>query len=89
MLSPKQLQNVCCQWQGADQCRYLETNSSTKCCCLKKTGLKAAIDKKVEDYKKDQKAKKQDPSLHGVPIGDNCSGYFYLQNKLQGFDVKK
>ena len=89
-LSDKQTQNVCLLHQGAKQCRYLEVKNWKTCKCLKLTGKRADIDKKVKETLEKMKKMGQDPELHGAPIGDggNCSGYPYLEFVKLGYDVK-
>ncbi len=89
-LTQKQLRDVCLIHQGHRQCRYLAADDLNwgKWNCLKKTPSKKVIDDEVKDTLAQLKKQGQDYRKHGVPVGDNCSGYPLLKIIDQGYDVK-
>jgi hypothetical protein len=89
MLSKKHLEDRCLVWGGHKTCRYLVYDQQTgkNLCCKQVQGLKDEIDKRIEDYTTKAKKNNQDLSMLGRPVGDNCDGYLYLKNTLQGYDV--
>ena len=89
MLSLKQLTDVCLLGQGSGECRYLDQDESdsSKFYCLKKSSARAKdIDAELEELIKDSLMKNKDPKKNNIPLGDNCSGYPLLRNKMQGYD---
>ena len=89
MLSKKQVDDVCLIYAGQKMCRYMIYDQQTgkHLCCKKVQELKEEIDKRVEEYVARAKKNGQDLSIMGRPVGDNCPGYLYLKNILQGYDV--
>lgn len=89
MLTKKHSEDVCLVYVGHKTCRYMIYDQQTgKHMCSKKVqGLKDEIDQRIEEYVDRAKKNSQDLALMGRPIGDNCPGYLYLKNTLQGYDV--
>lgn len=89
MLSKAHAENVCLVYFGHKTCRYMLYDQQTgKHLCSKQVqGLKEEIDDRVEAYMDKLKKNGQDIALMGRPVGDNCQGYLYLKNTLQGYDV--
>ena len=89
MLSKKQSEDICLAFVGHKTCRYSVWDQQTgnHLCCKKVQGLKEAIDDRVERYSLKAKKNGQDLATLGRPVGDNCPGYLYLKNMLQGYDV--
>ncbi len=91
MLSQNQLDHVCLLGQGTACCLYLDQdpNDYQKFYCLKlRKADKQMMDDKVKDFLDNCKRIKLDPyKQNNIPFGDNCSGYPYLLNILQGYDV--
>ena len=90
MLTQNQINNVCLFGQDG-QCRYLDQDilDFSKFICKKKSHEKKIIDEEVEEFLKECKDKKINPTTAGQPIGDNCRGYLPLQVMPQGYDVDK
>ena len=89
MLTKKQITEVCLAHQPPQACRYLEFAMDGTCnCCKKVPKLKQRIDKNLFSLELDCKKKKIDIKTIGVNLGDNCTGYLYLKNILQGYDKK-
>ena len=90
-LTQNHLKNVCCIWQGSDECRYLESEKDSSgnmvYVCCKKSSQKKIIDEEVKDFISECRKKKIDPSTTGNALGNNCSGYLKLPNKQQGYDL--
>lgn len=101
MLSKKQLQHVCLQGSGAQECRYLmySNNTSGMVCAKQLVKEKQARDKIVSAFLADCKKKGVDPNTTwpygvnnggyyiGIGNGNNCSGYPVLPTVQQGYDV--
>ncbi len=91
-LSKKQLADVCCLNGLHLQCMYLEEEIDDKFnsiyVCKKKSPEKTIIDKEVNEFIKMANQIGADVKTQGMPLGDNCSGYIVLKNKIQGYDVK-
>lgn len=89
MLSLKQVTNVCMQYQGSSQCRYLEQDRSDykKCYCKKQTSDKVILDELIKEHWEDCKKKGINPAKTSDAQGDNCPGYPFLADILQGYDV--
>ncbi|RDJ35272.1 MAG: hypothetical protein DWQ19_10685 [Crenarchaeota archaeon] len=91
MLSKKQVENVCMNGCGSDECRYLDSDDYDygKFYCVKhRINQKQKIDQIVAEFIADCASKGIDPADQGDPIGDNCSGYPYLKHVEQGYDKK-
>lgn len=86
-LTLRQIEDVCLEGEGAQQCRYLGEDSSFKFYCMKKTAVRDDIDAEVSDFVLRTKAKGVDPDILGHPIGDNCKGYTLFRHLTQGYDV--
>lgn len=89
-LTNKHVQDICLQYGGHKQCRYLiydQTSGKHMCCKLVKA-LKDDVDKRIDEFLKKAKQNGQDPAMMGRGIGDNCQGYIFLKYKKQGYDVK-
>jgi hypothetical protein len=89
MLTLPQVRDVCLNFQGADQCRYLSYDDQTGVqICLKKVQAKKdIIDQQVKKFIEKAKANGQDPRQMGRALGDNCKGYPPLKTKKQGYDI--
>lgn len=87
MLTKKQIEDVCLVGQEAKTCRYLSENNNNFF-CLKKSSKKQIIDIEVKEFFSFCEKKNVDPKKFYLPIGDNCSGYHFLKNVQQGYDVK-
>ncbi len=89
MLSLPQVKDVCLNWQGADQCRYMSYDDQTggQICMKKVAAKKDIIDKQVKKFVDKAKANGQDPKQMGRALGDNCKGYPPLKTKKQGYDI--
>lgn len=89
MLSLPQIKDVCLNWQGADQCRYLSYDDATgsQICMKKVAAKKDIIDKQAKKFIEKSKANGQDPKQMGRALGDNCKGYPPLKTKKQGYDI--
>lgn len=82
-ITPKHLQDVCLlnHIDKSKTCRYLEQDEldDSKWHCQKlRSHIKFEIDLEIDTYHK-LNAK--------IPSGDNCSGYLFLRNIEQGYDV--
>jgi len=88
-LTQKHVENICMWGCGAHQCRFLaEDDTATKFYCLKLVAQqKPRIDGVVSDFIKKHKARGIDPHTMGLPLADNCKGYRYLTEKMQGYDL--
>jgi hypothetical protein len=91
-LTKKHLTDVCYIQGGHLQCRYLDEEFDDKGkvvnVCRKLSPDRKIIDIEFTDFLNDIKKTGKDPTLQGVPLGDNCPGYLVLKNKPQGYDVK-
>lgn len=89
MLSLKQINNVCLVNQGSQQCRYLEHDQKDykKCYCKKQSADKVLLDEITEEHIQECKKNKTNPTAAGDPLGDNCQGFPFLMDVLQGYDV--
>ncbi len=89
MLSLKQVEDVCLYFEDRPYCcRYLSKDDNSFY-CYKKTGFKRIIDIETEKEKQKFIDNNEDPYKNGkIAFGDNCPGYAFLKNKLQGYDVK-
>lgn len=98
MLSKKQLQHVCLQGCGAQECRYLmySTNGNNMVCSKQLTKEQQARDKIVNTFIADCKKKGLQPNsvwpinmgnYVGLGNGNNCKGYPILPNTQQGYDI--
>lgn len=86
-LTKKQVNDVCNVYGGAMQCRYLAVNGQGGNHCIKKNKkLKAAIDKKTENYIKEEKKHGNNPWSGYTPIydGGTCKGFIMLSKLPQG-----
>ena len=89
-LSQKQLEDVCLLYQGDHRmCRYLRDDGQkyNTYYCIKlrpKEGKK--IDLRVNEFIRECRKKGEDPNVHNVPLGNNCSGYPVLKHIQQGYD---
>jgi hypothetical protein len=50
---------------------------------------KGKIDVKIRNFERECRKNGVDPRSMNEPMGDNCSGYPYLKNVPQGYDVDK
>lgn len=89
VLSLKQVEDVCLYYGDKPYCcRYLSKDGGSFY-CYKRTGFKRIIDIETEKEKERLIYESKDPYKEGViALGDNCPGYIFLKNKLQGYDVK-
>lgn len=89
MLSQNQVDDRCLAYGGHKMCRYLVYDQKTgKHLCIKKVDqLREEIDRRVEKHIEKAKATGQDLVMLGRAIGDNCQGYLYLKNVVQGYDI--
>lgn len=101
-LSKKQLKNVCLQYSGSTECRYLGSDRSTgnSLCMRLISKEKKARDKAVSDHfadckKRGHDAHQQWPGQNlyigyhtvGLGTGAGCQGYAPLTQVTQGYDV--
>lgn len=89
MLSLRQLQDVCLQYQGSKECRYLgrDTGTGVSVCLKQVAAKKAAIDKQVDKFVEQCKKSGQDPAAQHRALANNCQGYPPLPRVQQGYDV--
>lgn len=89
MLSDKHLNNICLSGYGYKTCRYLihDMKAGKHLCCKKVPALRDEIGPRVDEYLSRAKKNGQDIALAGRPTGDNCQGYLFLKNTLQGYDI--
>jgi hypothetical protein len=89
VLSKKHLDKYCLPYGAHLRCHYLaeDDNNSTKFYCLKKSNKKTIVDKELKEVLELLKKKGNDPKKQGIPLGNNCPGYFLLKNVQQGYDV--
>lgn len=89
MLSKKQIEDVCLAGGESKQCRYLcEDEYNSTFYCLKKTSKKQLIDLEVKDFISFCDKKEINPNDFYLPMADNCSGFPFLKNIKQGYDIK-
>lgn len=91
MLSPKQLKDVCLNYDTTHRkCRFIgaDENNSNKFYCLKQTQRAGEINQEVDEFIKHCKKKGKDPYAEKVPLGNNCQGYPLLRDLEQGYDKK-
>jgi len=89
MLSLKQLNDVCLvSSQSHDRCRYLsqDENDPNKYYCAKLSSRRTEIDEEIDDYVREMRKMGRDPRQDNLPLGDNCGGYLYFRDLLQGYD---
>ena len=89
MLTLPQVRDVCQNYQGADQCRYLsyDDQAGVQICLKKVSAKKDIIDKQVQKFIDAAKKNNQDPRQMGRALADNCKGYPPLKTVKQGYDV--
>lgn len=90
MLSQKHLEDICLVYKGAFQCRYLDGDPDhyDKFYCRKKTSDKKILDDLCEDHIRECIKNGVDPDAGSQPIGNNCGGYTFFKDLLQGYDVE-
>lgn len=87
MLTEKQLNDVCLLDQGADECRYLDSDDNGCFVCRKKSLERGPIDQEVTEYFDECKKDSKDPYQADHPLGDNCQGFLPLKDLPQGYDI--
>ena len=92
-LTKKHIDDFCLVHQGHNSCRYLiyDMPSGTYLCTKLHPNLKAIKDDAVA-FNEREAGRVNLPvidyfNLHGIGHKDNCSGYFYMKNIQQGYDV--
>lgn len=86
MLSLPQVNDICLNGQGKSACRFLASDISGYF-CLKKTFRKDQINAEVDALVKKASKNNLDLDDLGFPMGDNCSGYVFFKQKIQGYDI--
>jgi|694.fasta_scaffold00185_114 hypothetical protein len=91
MLSLKQINDVCLSNDLTyRKCRYLcqDESDRSKFYCLKLSVKGQKIDREIDIYVDNLKAKGKSIIQDNLPLGDNCSGYPMLRYLQQGYDQK-
>lgn len=90
MLSLPQLNDVCMLHGGSNQCRYLEMDNKAygKWHCKKQSPDARHLDDLVDEHIRTCRIDGVDPNTTNIPIADNCNGYPFLKDILQGYDVE-
>jgi hypothetical protein len=92
-LTNEQLNHICLIHQGYKACRYLHYDNKANTFVCAKLNQKLSDEKDIAVYFNEKEAHKINIpvidffDLHGLPHSDNCSGYLYLTEKPQGYNI--